>query len=188
MEQLKDKLGSYKYNFFKNLQNYLDTELLFYGSINRFDYFQNMSDVDMAIISDNPSNLLARIKNFLDKDKVSISKTCKHLKEVSPNLIKGHKIKYEDAENNVFCDIFIYDEKYKDLVLKHLHDQNNYPLYMIIILCILKTIYYRLSLISKDLFVYLKNELIDMYNNKTIFTNENNKTRSISINSNISSS
>jgi predicted nucleotidyltransferase len=185
MEELRDKLGSYKYNFFKNLQNYLDTELLFYGSINRFDYFQNMSDVDMAVITDNPSNLLARIKNFFDKDKMTISKTCQHLKEVSNTLIKGHKIKYEDAENNISCDIFIYDEKYKDLVLKHINNQNNYPLYMIILLYILKTIYYRLSLISNEMFVYLKNKLIDIYNNKTIFINENNKTRSIFVNNNI---
>ena len=34
------------------LQDYLDTELLFYGSIKRLDYFKNNSDIDIAIITE----------------------------------------------------------------------------------------------------------------------------------------
>ena len=41
MEDIKDRLGNYKYNFFNNLQNYIETELIFFGSIKRFDFFKN---------------------------------------------------------------------------------------------------------------------------------------------------
>ena len=34
MEDIKERLGEYKYNFFKNFQNYLDTELMFLEVLN----------------------------------------------------------------------------------------------------------------------------------------------------------
>ena len=33
MEAIKERLSEYKYDFFTNLQNYLGSELIFYGSI-----------------------------------------------------------------------------------------------------------------------------------------------------------
>ncbi len=53
MEKYKDKLDDYKYNFLVDLQNHLNQEFIFYGSINRMDYFKNNSDIDIAIITDN---------------------------------------------------------------------------------------------------------------------------------------
>jgi len=37
--------------FFVNLQNYLDTDLYFYGSVNSPDYVQGKSDIDVAWFS-----------------------------------------------------------------------------------------------------------------------------------------
>ena len=66
MEDIKDRLGEYKYNFLKKLENYIGTELIFFGSIKRCDYFQENSDIDIAIISDNVQDTLTKIKFFLD--------------------------------------------------------------------------------------------------------------------------
>jgi len=68
MEDIKDRLGNYKYNFFYNLQNYIETELIFFGSIKRFDFFKNSSDIDIIIITDNVKSLLYKVQNFSRAD------------------------------------------------------------------------------------------------------------------------
>ena len=39
--------------FFYDLKNYLDTDLYFYGSVNRPDYVHDKSDIDIGIFTDN---------------------------------------------------------------------------------------------------------------------------------------
>ena len=74
MEDIKDRLGNYKYNFFNNLQNYIETELIFFGSIKRFDFFKNSSDIDIIIITDNVKSLLYKVQNFLNIKKQTLKK------------------------------------------------------------------------------------------------------------------
>ena len=100
MEEIKHRLGDYKYYFFKNLQNYLDTELLFYGSIKREDYFENASDVDITIINDNVSSILSKLTNYLYIDKSNIKQIYQKFTEKSTILVSGYKLKYDNKENN----------------------------------------------------------------------------------------
>ena len=69
MEDIRDRLGEDKYSFFRDLQNYLDTELIFFGSIKRVDFFKNSSDVDIIIITDNVVSILSKVQNYLQIDK-----------------------------------------------------------------------------------------------------------------------
>ena len=108
MEEIKDRLGEYKYNFFKNLQNYLETELIFFGSVKRLDYFKDSSDLDIKVITDNVSNVLSRVKNYLHINESDVKKVYQNFKEFSSDLLIGHKIKYTDIENNLSFDILIY--------------------------------------------------------------------------------
>jgi predicted nucleotidyltransferase len=168
MEEIKYRLGEYKYDFFTKLQNYLNNELIFFGSIKRADYFKNASDIDIAIITDNASSLLPKIKSYLNIKNSSIKKIYQKFTEKSSIVITGYKIKYEDKENNLIFDLLIYDEKYKNIVMENINEINNFPLYIIVTLSILKFIYYNLLLMSKETYLYLKNSIFYMYFNKKL--------------------
>lgn len=179
MEEIKDKLGHYKYNFFKNLQNYLDTELIFYGSIKRADYFTNASDIDITVITDNVTSVLSKLQNYLKINKSDIKKIYQKYYEASMQVVSGYKIKYNDLEHDLVFDILIYDEIYRTTVMENINSINNLPTYMILILYLLKFIYYNLYLISKSYFIYFKNCLFYMYFNKKIWVYENNRMSTI---------
>ena len=168
MEEIKDRLVNYKYNFFTNLQNYLGVDLIFFGSIKRSDFFANSSDVDIAIITDNISSTLSKLKQILNISNKNIKKIYQKYTEKSGEIVIGYKIKFEDKDNNLSFDILLYDEKYRNSVQQNLDDVNNLPLYMIVILCFVKFLYYKLNLITKDFYMYFKSSLFYMYLNKKI--------------------
>ena len=125
MEDIKDRLGDYRYNYFSNLQKYLDTELYFYGSIKRSDYFQKGSDIDITVITDNVHSTLSKLQNYLNIKKTEIKKIYQKFYIRSKSIVVGYKIKYEDKERNFSFDILIYDEKYRKSVIENLNDINN---------------------------------------------------------------
>jgi hypothetical protein len=179
MEDIKERLGEYKYNFFKNLQNYLETDLMFFGSVKRLDYFNNSSDFDVKVITDNVNNTLIRAKHYLQIDKNEVKKVYQNFREISSQLVIGHKIKYEDIENNFSFDILIYDEKYRDIILTEINCSNNIPFYMIFILYTLKIIYYNLGFINKEYYIYIKKFIFSMYQNKKFIISEKDSVRNI---------
>ena len=50
METTKHNLPDDVKQFFNGLSNYLNTQLLFYGSVQRSDYFPGKSDIDVDIL------------------------------------------------------------------------------------------------------------------------------------------
>ena len=168
MEDIKDRLGEYKYNYFTNLQNYLETELYFYGSIKRFDYISNSSDIDIIVITDNVKSMLSKTQSYLN---ISNDKTQKIFQQHSvydKGIITGYKIKYYNDEKNIEFDLLIYDEKYRKAVLQNIYDINNFPLYIIIPVYILKILYYKLYLISRRIYIDLKNLIFQCLNNRIV--------------------
>ena len=163
MEDIKDRLGEYKYNFFNSLQNYLETELYFYGSIKRFDYISNSSDIDIIVITDNVKSMLSKIQTYLNVSKDKTQKIFQQYSVYDKEVITGYKIKYN--ENNIEFDLLVYDDKYRKVVLQNIYDINNLPLYMITILYILKILYYKLHIISRRIYNNLKCHLFACYFN-----------------------
>jgi len=168
MEDIRDRLGEDKYSFFRDLQNYLDTELIFFGSIKRVDFFKNSSDVDIIIITDNVVSILSKVQNYLQIDKTTIQKIYQQHSVYDKGIVSGYKIKCDDKKNNIEFDLLIYDEKYRKQVMKNINDINSLPLYMIIVLYILKSLHYTLYLIPKSVYVYLKCFVFYCYFNKEI--------------------
>ena len=168
MEEIKDRLGDYKYNFFNNLQNYLGTELIFFGSIRRADYFKNASDIDIAIITDNVNGLLAKIKNYLHIGNSDIKKIYQQYTVKDKKVIKGYKMKYDDKENDLVFDILVYDENYRDDVMQNINDINYLPMYMVVILYIIKMVYYVWGGISSSTYMNLKCFIFHCYFNKEL--------------------
>ena len=134
MEDIRDRLGEYKYNYFNSLQNYLETELYFFGSIKRVDYFSNASDIDIIVITDNVKSILSKIQTYLNISKDNTQKIFQQHSVYDKGIITGYKIKYKNDENNIEFDLLIYDEKFRNIVLQNINNINNFPLYMIIIL------------------------------------------------------
>ena len=52
METTRNELSKNEKKFFEELSNYLETPILFFGSIQRSDYFPGKSDIDVDIFTD----------------------------------------------------------------------------------------------------------------------------------------
>jgi len=165
MDDIKERLGEYRYNYFKNLQNYLETELIFYGSVKRLDYFQNASDIDITIITDNVPSMLSKLKSVLNTSPNDVTKIYQKFHENNV-VIKGYKIKYENENENLQFDMLIYDIKYKEIVMENIRQINELPFYIVSILFVIKVFYYILKIISRSYYVYFKNTLFYIYFNK----------------------
>jgi predicted nucleotidyltransferase len=160
METTINKMPDYVENFYRRLNNYLGTNVYFYGSVQRADYFPEDSDIDVAIFTDNMSSMLNKISNFLKKQKHDFKRFV--IKPVNSNKIAtGYKMMYIEPEHNFKTEFSVYDEKYKSYILDEYYIKNNLPLYSVFLLHILKIIYYKLNIISHDLFAYLKGFIIN---------------------------
>ena len=163
METTKNKLSPYETIFFDKLSNYLDTKIYFFGSIQRYDYFPGISDIDIDIFTDNVSRTISQIQNYLNIDKkITIKFIYKIDKKNSEyKIVNGHKIQYEDPENSLSVEFSIYDEKFKELVLDEHNRKTAMPFFVTFFLVIVKYLYYVLCIIPKDVYKIFKNFLMN---------------------------
>ncbi len=164
MEDIKNKLGDDKYYFLKKLQYYIGTELIFFGSIKRCDFMKENSDIDIAIISDNIDSTLKKLQTFLNLSDNKIRKIIQKIPNKN-TIIHGYKTNYENTEGNIALslEIIIYDEKYRKEVMVHINKINNFPIYILIPIIILKYFYYKLNIISKECLNFFKKKLMHIY-------------------------
>lgn len=158
MDDIKKKLTQNEEIFFNNLSLYIDKEVYFYGSIQRPDYVNGKSDIDVDIFTDNESSTIQKLCNFLN---VKRSIFTKIVYKINNTMINGYKMKYKDEIKKINIEISVYNEKYKNIVL---YDHKNYsclPFYTITFLIILKFLYYTLGIIPEDLYKKFKQFLIN---------------------------
>jgi hypothetical protein len=153
--------------FFNDLKNYLDTDLYFYGSVNRPDYVHNKSDIDIAIFTDNENSMIIKIQHFLHVKKNAFDKV---VWKIEGNIIYGYKI-ICDKYTNSKCEIAIYNNDFKQLLLNEMKTYNSLPLYISIMLFILKTIYYTFPIISSNTYKLYKRIIF----NRIMINKENSK-------------
>jgi len=170
MEEIKHRLTEQNYHFLKKFQEYIGSELIFFGSIKRCDFLQKYSDIDIAIISDNVENTLVKLKNFLNMDNQKIRKIFQKFPNTN-NIVHGYKTNYNDINNDLSLEIILYDEKYRTQVINSVNDINNFPFYITYILFIIKILYYKLNMISDKLFKYIKQFLMENYLNQQLHDN-----------------
>lgn len=163
MDEIKNKITDYQYNFLKKIEKYIDKELIFFGSVTRFDFIKNKSDIDIAILSDNVDATVKRLQHILHIKNSKIRKSIQKFHGYSDNLIYGYKINYDDEVNNLYLEILINNEKDKNVINEFIKDNNNIPFYLTFILYILKTMYYYLNIISIDTFRSIKHYLMGLY-------------------------
>ena len=113
METTKNALPPNTKKFFYNLGEYLDTKVLFYGSIQRADYVPGKSDIDVVIFTENEYSLMTKIQHHLHLKKKDFKKVMYIIDE---NVVYGYKVKYENKGENIKSEFSIYNENYKDII------------------------------------------------------------------------
>ena len=145
MESIKHKLTQNEKIFFENISQYIDKDIYFYGSIQRTDYINGKSDIDIDIFTENENSTIYKLCNFLNLKRSNFRKI---IYKSNNTLIYGYKSKYIDEINKINVEISVYNEKYKPIIL---HEHNNgcfLPFYITILLFIIKILYYNLGIIS----------------------------------------
>ena len=132
--------------FLNDLQNYLDTDLYFYGSVNRTDYVHDKSDIDIGIFTDNEYSMMTKIQHFLHVKKDAFDKV---VWKLEGKIMYGYKIKCDKYINSK-CEIAIYNNDFKEVLLNEMKTYNTLPMYISIMLFFLKTLYYTFPIISSD--------------------------------------
>jgi hypothetical protein len=170
MEYTKNNLSPEIKTFFKKLSNYIGEKVYFYGSVQRFDYFPEHSDIDIHVFSDNIHELINRLRHYLHLKNKYIKKIMIYLSE-SKYMVYGYKIIYRSNDLKLKTEITVYSNKYKKVVLKDDNAVINIPSYIVFVLFILKVLYYQLSILDKQQFNFYKCNLI---NNYVYFKNSEN--------------
>jgi hypothetical protein len=158
METTKNTLPPYARMFFDKLGNYLNTPLYFYGSVQRNDYFPNSSDIDVGIFTPNESSIITYMQNYLNIKKIKFKRFIYKLKN---NLITGYKIQYKEPHNSLNIEFSIYNEKFKEEVLKHLLDKQTLPYMVSVFLIMIKYLYYKFNILPKKIYDSVKRFLLN---------------------------
>ena len=159
METIKNKIPDNIITFFEELSEFLDTKLLFFGSVQRDDYFPGESDIDVDIFTDNENQIITKLQHFLHVKRSDFKKFVWRLN--NSNIIAyGNKIFYKNIEDGIFVEFSIYNEKYKKDILKEHLGKINLPFYASWLLIILKILFYNLKVLDKKIFTYWKKKIL----------------------------
>jgi hypothetical protein len=161
METTKNKMPENVKIFFNDLSKYLGTKLLFYGSIQRNDYFPGSSDIDVDVFTDNIGSTITRMQHFLHVKKSSFKKIIWRLSH-NGEMVYGRKIMYKNPDLNISVEFSIYDNKNKKGVLEQHLKKTVIPFYATILLFIIKKLYYDLHIISPASYRYLKMKILSI--------------------------
>ena len=162
IKNVENKLSDYTLFFLEQMSITLDTTLYFYGSIKRYDYYNNQSDIDIDIFTDNIQSMNYKLFSFLNKynNNVENNTDIKFkqfvLKTKYNELINGYKVSYKNKQSKLFLEINIFNEKYKKNVLDEHNYKTHLPLHIIILLSILKFSHYTLQILSINNYRYYK--------------------------------
>jgi len=157
METTRNNLPQHMNLYFNKLSAYLDTTLYFFGSVQRLDYLENESDIDIAIFTDNMETMLLKIQNYLNIDRTRIKRFISKEK-IKDHLHYGNKVIYEGDDIDFTFEIVIYDSKFKQEMLDFYVNVNNIPIYASLILLLLKYLKYY-YIISSKTYYQLKKKL-----------------------------
>jgi len=163
METTKNALPDHIKLFFKELSEYLNTKLLYFGSVQRGDYFPGTSDIDVDVFTDNESSVMVKMQHYLHIKKSKFKKFVWKLNH-NNTLAYGHKFMYKNVEpgREFSVEFSIYNEKYKKGVLHEHLKKTVLPFYATWILIILKVLHYNLYILPEKQFKYLKKKVLTL--------------------------
>ena len=157
METTKNDLPPNAKKFFYNLSDYLDTKFLYYGSIQRADYVPGKSDIDVDIFTDNEKSVISKLQHFLGVPKSNFKGIVWMIGDVT---VYGYKLMYKNPEEQIVAEFSIYNEKFKDAVIKEHTKKFILPVYVTILLKILKFFFYTVPILPFNVYKAGKNYLL----------------------------
>lgn len=142
-------------DFFRKIEDSLDTKLYFYGSVTRSDYIPNKSDIDVAIFTDNEYSDMNKLQHILIKKKSDFDKI---VWKLNGSLIYGYKIKLKEIN----CEISVYNNDFKEILLDEYTRPNKTQSVLIYgLIYILKLLYYQMNILPKKTYVELKRYIMN---------------------------
>lgn len=161
METIKNNIPPQAQIFFRQLTNYLDTKLYFFGSVQRDDYFPQGSDIDTDIFTDNEQSTIIKLQHFLDVPRSDFKNFVWRLNS-NNRVVRGHKIMYKDPNGEFAVEFSIYNEKIKDDILYEHNAKTCLPYYATILLIVLKYLFYTLGIIPSEWYIYWKKKILSV--------------------------
>jgi len=155
MEYTKHKFTDYENSFFNKLSNYLDTKLYFFGSVQRYDYFPGLSDIDVDVFTVNENSTISKLSNYLKVDKREFKKVIWKLNSTG-EVVNGYKFMYKDLIHNLVVEFSIYNERHKKDIINEHNSKSVIPFYATFFLVILKFLFYKLHIISEEFYTTCK--------------------------------
>ena len=159
METTINKMTADETLFFDRLSASLETPLYFFGSIQRPDYFPKHSDIDVDIFSFHEQSTMHKLSSFLNVDNSKFKRFVTRPNDSTVVMI-GYKYMYKHPEGKFSVEFSIYNEKYKEAVLKDHRRKFVLPFYILYPLIILKFMYYKLQILPTDTFRSCKKVLM----------------------------
>ncbi len=159
MEEPRHALAESQHLFLQRMKTYLQLPLYYYGSVQRADYFAEESDIDVAIFSPTPESTLQRLVGFLHLSRADMKPFFWKL-DVAPITVRGHKFAVQRPDDGIACDICVYDLSAKDMLLREYQDKIDLPAWAIVALCIVKWLFYHLSVLSLDSYKNWKKKIM----------------------------
>jgi len=135
-----------------NLEDFIGTKLYFYGSIMRGDYLRHISDIDFCVFTENTYAMKQKIQLFFQLPDESFKNI---IRQDESQLAYGTKIKCKKYIDRNY-EISIYEEKFKDTVLKD-HNKGIILSPLNIIFHIVLKILYYFHILNKKMYYNLKN-------------------------------
>ena len=167
IKRISKRLTEHETKFFNQLQNYLDSPIYIFGSILRLDYFKKYSDIDICIFIDNKNTVISKLQHYLKIEKNKIKYFVNTIENIN---IYGYKMKYKLENNQVNpptskrIEILLYFQKDKDIILNDSIVVSNINLYYLLLLWILKSLFY-LSILNDVTYRDYKKKIMDTTRN-----------------------
>jgi hypothetical protein len=153
-DPLQNKLPAKTWMFFKALSAYVNKPIYFFGSVRRFDFIPEKSDIDIDIFTDNLNSTRVQLMHFL-KPKKKFKKIIWRLPS-SNKVAHGFKIYYENPRDKIITEISVYEEKMKRYILDEHKLQSSLPGFIYFLLYLVKILYYNMGLLSKEQYKKVK--------------------------------
>ena len=161
METTKQQLPESAKLFFDDLSRILETKILFFGSIQRDDYYPGDSDIDVDLFVENTYSTMSILQTYLHIPKEKFKKFVWKL--YNGRVAYGYKVMYKQPEINFAVEFSIYDEKFKEDVLYEHKLKMKLPFYVSWLLMIWKFMFYKLKCVDKETFKIWKKRMLSTF-------------------------
>ena len=157
METVNNDLSPETQKFLKKMSNYIGCKLYFYGSVQRADFFPEDSDIDIDIFTHNLSSTLSKLETFLHLDKSKVKRIYMFIEN---RLVKGYKFVYTNDHLKLKCEISVFNNSEKAIVLKEHTKKTILPFFVLWLMIILKTCFYTLHILDLPQYKSIKSVLL----------------------------